>query len=795
MIAKMNVGKRVSSAPVFSSQETRTDIALSCASTIDASEKRRTKLPRSPGFLNHEHSSARLEFQDSKKSMDELREFARTTSPGRPCPQPISRLPSAASLARSDSGRRRRFLEHIAESSNLPSKPFKRLLYRLSRSATNSDLTKDTVSRGSSEVASKRSSGGRKYKKIAFNPKLYGSHNPSTYKVNFQDPEANGANNGYSPTKHIPEPEFGPNLQDDFAATTRAIAQAHARRNRQVPTSPKKRILQSQHHGSPIRNHGNYACRRSASFKGPYSVPIKFQMRPQRVSLPKTPRTSLDEPSTLKETSPLVNGKAKASSTLSGSDSVATDGQSDAESGEIMNAQSAEVIRGHGSLGYHARTSQKPPRSGPAPTRALPSLPEGHDNIAPDSSTAERQAPSASIQQSTSGSSPKQKTSRSPAKGHRYRLSPVKNNIRKDTPVPMELQPSPKFTEEFPKPPHSSPITASPRRDREVDIGEVVACLRNQTPGLSTGVATYGSGGHQETVNGTQTPPGMPTFAQSQNQETSNQNYTDYDKDHLYLPWQGCRVERVKALKARDIERVRPKQENVVKQKHIENSTVISSNENAREEGAFTSEDSHIPKSQSSPVFATRSPRCSNQTNPGHGKNIPSNNPQMDFSPVITIAEQAPFPANQLDPPPSYLDPVDHQSLPHAFSNPPPAIYGHPSDSSSARAGRLDPSSHSRPLSHPSTSDLEARIASLERKNLLLERAFMAVIDTSSGFASLAKMRGGCERRESWNVEGEDDEERERRRASAASEVLAPLVGRVEGMLMALQGVGRGRIG
>ncbi|KAI4190951.1 MAG: hypothetical protein L6R41_000471 [Letrouitia leprolyta] len=826
----MNVGKRVGSAPVLGSQETKEETAFSFASTNGVSEKQRTKLPRSPGFLNNDSSLARLEFQDNKKSMDELREFARTTPPSSLSPLPNSGLPSAASLSRTDSGRRRRILEHIAHSGNLPSKSFKRLLFRLNRSATTSDLTRDTVAQGSIDIARKRSSSGRKYKKIAFNPKIYETTglNLSTYNVNKEfeakgltqklirrrsKPQAEldndtgdicgqtshmldetddycrrvkdeyphlilgnelakGANNGYSPSKRIPEPEFGPDLRD-FARMTLANAQAHARIAKQVSTSPERKILQSQHHGSPVRNHGNHASRRSASSKGPYSVPIKFQMRPQRVSLPKTPRTSLDEPSTLKETSPIVNGKAKASSTLSGSDSVATD-----ESGEIMNAQSAELIRGQGTFAYHTRTSQKPPRSGPAPTRALPSLPEGHDSVTPKLGTAEKHAPSASVSQLTSGSSPKQKVTKSPPKGHRYRLSPVKNNIRKDVIAPTELKPSPKFTEEFPKPPNGSPMAASPRLDRGVDASKVVACLQNESPDPPVDLTTKKSRNVQEAASDTKTSPNTNGVVLSRRSETPNQQYTDYDKDYLYLPWQGSRVERVKALRVRDLERLRPHEQNVTGQSsYREDNSAVSGDPSVAEEGAVSSEDSKISsKSQLSSVLVAQDSQSSNQTDPGHGEDIPSYiGVKNGVSPIITIAEQPPVPVEQIDPHLSHLGSVDdtaasstgsHEqtssSLPSQSNtilrpdlhipspNPQPPRNIHRTaplySSTSTKTAHLDPSSvppHPRPNSYPSpsTSDLEARIASLEKKNLLLERAFLAVIDTSCGFAALENFR------------------------------------------------------
>ena len=78
--------------------------------------------------------------------------------------------------------------------------------------------------------------------------------------------------------------------------------------------------------------------------------------------------------------SPRRNGHSKSSSAQSACGSFADDGRSDTSSGIVMNAQSAEFIRAHGFSGYPNSTPRiKPPRPGPAPTRALPSLPEGYD--------------------------------------------------------------------------------------------------------------------------------------------------------------------------------------------------------------------------------------------------------------------------------------------------------------------------------------------------------------------------------------------------------------------------------
>ncbi|KAL8831971.1 MAG: hypothetical protein Q9170_005065 [Blastenia crenularia] len=852
----MNVSVRASSAPLLGSHGTSGETTFSNVSTDHATHKPGAKQPRSPGFLNGDNSQARLEFQDGKKSIDELKELARSTPPVRIAPSPVLQHVPATGLSRTDSGRRRRILEHIAESGNLPAKPFKRLLFRLNRSATTPDLCQDSIPRGSIEVASKESSSGRRYMKIALNPKIYGSENPSTYKVNFQDlnakgeaprwvgrrsktrkefatgrsetPEqaslllnqnggccmkvedkhqhwlrggeiiqpaeavANQTNNGYSPSKGIPKPDLSPDIRD-FTAATLAVAQAHARKAGQVSTSPQRSLSQSRQPGLPVRNPGNHAGRRRASSKGPCSVPIKFQMRPQRASLPKTPRTSLDDPSTLKETSPVVNGKVKASSPVSCSDSVATDGQSDAESVQIMNAQSAELIHGQGTFGYHGRSSNKPPRSGPAPTRALPSLPEDRSNTMSRSPEVNKDAPSVPVSQLASGSSPKTAAAKSPPKGHRYRLSPVKNNLRKDVPTLAELKPSAKFTEEFPQPPRSLiPRTSS----------EAISPCRNGESGSLNTVTPYRNGNSPAAVDQTSAPSGAST---TQSAQVEKRKSIDPDQDNLYLPWQESRVDRVdrvKALKARDLQRLRSGLKEVTSQ------TQTNEKADTLAEAMTTGKNLISPGQNDSPGLPFRDPKYvqgSNRVNAKERGRPMSCTTKMDVSPIVTVAEQPPCLANDLRPDSLYHNlPTENPAMENDACNHPKKVNGisdphhqflapsepvnRTSTPSSTTAGRLDPSSSSRRHSHASTSDLEARIASLEKKNLLLEKAFMAVIDASSGF-SLSNLHGGDEG-DSPHVR---QDEMEWRRASAASEVLAPLARRVEGMFMAIQGGRRER--
>ncbi|KAL9594459.1 MAG: hypothetical protein Q9219_007029 [cf. Caloplaca sp. 3 TL-2023] len=791
--------------------------------------------------------------------MNDLKELVRSTPPDGISSRPTFEYVSATGLSRTHSGRRRRMVEHLQDTGSLPPKPFKRLLHRLNRSATTSDLVQDRVPRGSIEVESQSSSSGRKYMKIALNPKLSTLENPSTYKINFQDlgmeesdqdrsrrssktqaePEnvtgkiskqasrlvngteeyfkrvkdghphmtlddkvnersaadMKGVNNGYSPSKGIPRPELGPNLQD-FAAATLATAQAHARIARQGSSLPKVNV---QHFRQPDPPE----CRR-ASFKGPYSVPIGVQIRPQRPSLPETPRTSSDDPRTLKESSPIVDGKAKASSTVSGSDSIATDGHSDAESGEIMSAQSAEFIQGQSTFGYFNRNSHKPPRSGPAPTCALPSLPEVGDSTIPQlTRTPKDDSPNSML---VLGISPKTRMAELPLKGHRYRLSPVKNSIRKDT---AESRPDPRFDERFPQPPNSlisatsdgSSTIAAHHRQQEAGVSEAMASSWNKTSERTGSVERHPNNICAATANSLNASPKAHAILQMERPDMILRPSADPNKGNDYTPWRADRAERVGALKAREVDGVRSRNKNISSQ------TWTDGANDAKAKKTVTGNVTILEKGEESskvPSLAVPSPEdLQSPLDPSimfgsdDRENFCAASAVSSFSPVSVIAEQLPcldrcqrsgsshveylvddstvnenFKTNL--PARSPTMKPDSILLPHfhCTSHPPADLHRTPSHSS-VTISRQE-SSLPRPRSHCSTLDLELRIAFLEKKSLLLEKAFMAVVDVSSGFVlSTPGSRRSNEGREKDSCPGQGGEG-EKKRASAGSDVLAP---------------------
>lgn len=127
---------------------------------------------------------------------------------------------------------------------------------------------------------------------------------------------------------------------------------------------------------------------------------------------------------------------SRAASTFSAHGSIVDDGQSDVGSVEIMNAQSAEIVRAPGVAGFYARGTAKLPKPGPAPTRALPSLPEGHDGLAGMLGRANGAIQSRIGTESALERSPVKVPPSSPT--GRYRYSPCKSPAPKLPVLPAE---------------------------------------------------------------------------------------------------------------------------------------------------------------------------------------------------------------------------------------------------------------------------------------------------------------------------------------------------------------------
>lgn len=135
---------------------------------------------------------------------------------------------------------------------------------------------------------------------------------------------------------------------------------------------------------------------------------------------PITPQHSAQNSIETKKSPCSILKHSRAPSAFSAHGSIADDGQSDVGSIEIMNAQSAEIVRVPGVAGFFARSTAKLPKPGPAPTRALPSLPEGYDGPAGALGRANGGSPTRMGTEPTLARSPVKVPPSSPNGGYRY---------------------------------------------------------------------------------------------------------------------------------------------------------------------------------------------------------------------------------------------------------------------------------------------------------------------------------------------------------------------------------------
>lgn len=189
-------------------------------------------------------------------------------------------------------------------------------------------------------------------------------------------------------------------------------------------------------HGVPldVRNDIRESGARTPTSKSQLSAPVptSIPLRP-RAATPKTPQHSAQNSTEVKK-SPSIDRQSNAPSMLSANGSIAESVQSDVDSGVITKAQSVEFVRAQGAAGYYSGCPRKPPKPGPAPTRALPSLPEGHDGSTSAVGRPENSSQNRSSIESALRRSPNKVSSNSPTKG-RYQYSPMKTAVPKPTAI------------------------------------------------------------------------------------------------------------------------------------------------------------------------------------------------------------------------------------------------------------------------------------------------------------------------------------------------------------------------
>lgn len=465
----------------------------------------------------------------------------------------------------------------------------------------------------------------------------------------------------------------------------------------------------------------------------------KNQVRKGNVS-PATPSSPLAMASEGKPTprpSPIIDHHVKSPSVVS-AESAAEDLQSEASSGVVSNAQSAIFMRGQVATGhYHAVNTRKPPMPGPPPSGALPSLPEGRDSNGPATP----------------------RISESSQKSNNHGVSPGKASI---------------------------PPKSPKRKDKRVEYGFLPSdCSPLQTKQPASPPQTNGISGLEQVI------PSSPTQIRVKSQglafprpDQIPHSVSEGEFDHSQQQQQ--RYEKTAACKARDLARIRSQKAaiedvypNDVEQDGI---TMLPSVSDAYASNSLSTEH-RMQASQTSDVGISSTLQHKRSDAPSRTRE--SSTPPPKLSPIIVVAEQEPIspisrmpsqryhaiygnnlneevlksrfsrdsteeplktfqtngfhpgpahpvsPALQLPEDESKRRPLSAHSMP--ASRPVVSRTPTPFTHSLLRA-KSNHSSHQASTHESQVSELETRLSALEKKNVMLERAFLAVINTSAAY-------------------------------------------------------------
>lgn len=509
----------------------------------------------------------------------------------------------------------------------------------------------------------------------------------------------------------VPENEHRPRVRDFAADGSAPFARARAAIRCRSRSPAKKGGKQTEAPVTPDRSLNAVTYEnQSANSPGrsPNCIilpPMGFKERARPPLAPPLPTNPEQIPGA--RTSPVSNYHSKAPSVVS-AESTAEEVLSDTSSGVVSNAQSAVFVK-------------IPPQPGPAPLTPLPSLPEGLDNFVP---ATPRASQSSQRLASPESSPPKVPPPKSPARSQ-YRLYP-------------SVDSSP------PKRP-SSPIRLNAATNSEQVVPQPSPPLRSTRRGIS--------------------------FPRSDHLPTSMSLGT---LDELEQ-WKKERSENTRQKKLRDLARMRSQKATIEEVEPVIRNAV---NGEKYHEGAA---ELPSPRDSYSPVLSLLKHRpqpsqVSNLTARTTLQYHDSSTMPQKLSPIIVVAEQAPVSPVQRTPSQksqSKGKSIEDQSRgfktngfypvpPHLAS---PALQG-PEDDSKVRpvsshslpmprpvASRI-PTPHPSPLlrgpsrrsSHHSslqeTSGLERRLSAMERKNAMLERAFLAVLNTPAAFSGSVGLNG-----------------------------------------------------
>lgn len=685
---------------------------------------RRTKLtPRSPGFTAERRLPAD-DFTDSR-NLHAIKDL-------------LEKDPS--SLIHTDSKRRKKIVELFAKPGPLSSKQVKQmLLSRRSMSPHSStqplppSLTKDVTPRTTKD--------GKNYLQIATSSSMYECGNPSVYQVNHRqtvsggkpplrsldniDPYYLGITEEYphliindGESRQLRGAETGENTESSLPPKPSQISDTFFNEGssainnlpkihdvsglaeRQTSPVSKARIYGPKSSHSPLR----VTTRKAHNHLPPSEVqpPATLLFPARKSQLPKTPRNSFEATRKEVQVSPIPNQYSKPPSIQSVTNSVADDAQSEASVGVVSMAQSAEVVR----AGYYNSGAHKYPRPGPAPTGALPSLPEGLD-----SKTNIVYLPSVDSNGGHSlQSSPTRTVTRSPGQRNRYR--PLDDAVNEDAVRLLRAQ-----TQSRPKhAPQLQSVGQSLKPSMEEPCGDALS------------------------LNGT--PQGPEKCRDS---------------------WRVMRVQSRKALKLHDLDRLRFDEDKTGQPGGGDKAaTAGAQSKETGSKAAKTRESSSSPA-----LLPGYQPNISvsKAPNPERMQEKTASKSSSRISPILVLAEQEPIhrPTTILSEDSSNKG-VSHKQSPtkvskHLPSPYPPSLPSSDEDStqrrttnpaypngsdrcSAARSTKSGANRTSYPQPHPyptELSDLEfrlsARISELEKKNAMLLNAFVAVVNTSAGLA------------------------------------------------------------
>ncbi|CAF9908428.1 MAG: hypothetical protein ALECFALPRED_004528 [Alectoria fallacina] len=505
----------------------------------------------------------------------------------------------------------------------------------------------------------------------------------------------------------LPEAEHQPRVHDFAANGSAPLSRARAAIRRRSRSPVKRTGKQTAVPVTPDRSLDAVTCEDQPAFpldRSPNSIVLPPTALKEAVRLPLAPPLPMTQdldPGI--KISLAVKQHSKAPSVVS-AESAAEDIQSDASSGVVSNAKSAVFVK-------------VPPQPGPAPLTPLPSLPEGLDHFLP---ATPRASPSSQRLISPKSSPPKAPPPKSPARSQ-YQLYPSADNSppkRSGSPIRMNATIEPEQV--------ISPSSPPKRRG--------ISLQRSDRLPTSIGVGAL---------------------------------------DELEQ-WKKERAENSRQKKSRDLARMRSHKAMV---EEVETVSRNTTNGEEYHEGV-----AKLPSPRDSYNAALCPPKhrpwpsqlssLSATTTLQHRDS--STLPQK-LSPVTVVAEQEPiliqraqsqnleFSKNSVDERPrGFKTNGFYPVRPHLAS---PTLQG-PEDESKVRPV----SSHSLPVlrpvasrvttphlspllrgsshrsSHHSSmhemSGLEARLSAMERKNAMLERAFLAVINTSAGFGGRLGLNG-----------------------------------------------------